>query len=286
MMNKSKWTKGMFLATALFLGACGANQGSEQTAAEDSADEPIEVTIGVVGEVNEPWDYTIEQLKEKENIEVTLVKFTDYRTPNAALADGEIDLNSMQTEIFLENYNKDAGTDLQVIGYTLMAPLGLYSEKYVDVSEIPDGAEISIPNDPSNDGRALRLLQSAGLIKVDPAAGLSPTVDDVIENPKNLILTPLEANQTARSLQDVDASVINSGMAVDAGLIPSEDAIFLEPVTEDSKPYYNVIAARPEDVDNEVYQTIVEYYQTEGTAEVITETSKGSQFPIWEQAAE
>lgn len=286
MMNKSKWTKGMFLATALFLGACGANQGSEQTAAEDSADEPIEVTIGVVGEVNEPWDYTIEQLKEKENIEVTLVKFTDYRTPNAALADGEIDLNSMQTEIFLENYNKDAGTDLQVIGYTLMAPLGLYSEKHVDVSEIPDGAEISIPNDPSNDGRALRLLQSAGLIKVDPAAGLSPTVDDVIENPKNLILTPLEANQTARSLQDVDASVINSGMAVDAGLIPSEDAIFLEPVTEDSKPYYNVIAARPEDVDNEVYQTIVEYYQTEGTAEVITETSKGSQFPIWEQAAE
>lgn len=286
MMNKSKWTKGMFLATALFLGACGANQGSELTAAEDSADEPIEVTIGVVGEVNEPWDYTIEQLKEKENIEVTLVKFTDYRTPNAALADGEIDLNSMQTEIFLENYNKDAGTDLQVIGYTLMAPLGLYSEKHVDVSEIPDGAEISIPNDPSNDGRALRLLQSAGLIKVDPAAGLSPTVDDVIENPKNLILTPLEANQTARSLQDVDASVINSGMAVDAGLIPSEDAIFLEPVTEDSKPYYNVIAARPEDVDNEVYQTIVEYYQTEGTAEVITETSKGSQFPIWEQAAE
>lgn len=280
---KRNWTKGLILASTLFLGACGAGEASEQAG---EATEVTEVTVGVVGEVNEPWDYTIEQLKEKENIEVTLVKFTDYRTPNAALADGEIDLNSMQTEIFLDNYNRDAGTDIQVIGYTLMAPLGLYSEKHGDVTDIPDGAEIGIPNDPSNDGRALRLLQSAGLIKVDPAAGLSPTVDDVIENPKNLVLTPLEANQTARALQDVDASVINSGMAVDAGLVPSEDAIFLEPVTEDSKPYYNVIASRPEDVDNEVYQTIVEYYQTEGTAEVIKESSKGSQFPIWDQAAE
>lgn len=286
-MKKTKWTTGIILASTLFLGACGAGSNeSESSAAQGSTDEPIEVTVGVVGEVNEPWDYTIEQLEEKENIIVTLEKFTDYATPNTALADGDIDLNSFQTEIFLDRYNEDTGNDLQVIGYTVMAPLGIYSEKITDVEELQDGAEIGIPNDPSNGGRALRLLQTAGLIKVNPEAGLTPSVADITENPKNLVLTELDASQTARALQDLDASVINNGMAVDAGLLPAQDAIFLEPVNEDSKPYYNVIAARPEDVDNEVYQTIVEYYQSEGTKQVIEETTKGSSIPVWDQVAE
>lgn len=289
-MKKSKWTKGIILASTLFLGACGAGGESQSSSTAESssgtAGEPIEVTVGVVGEVNEPWEYTIEQLEEKENIIVTLEKFTDYATPNTALADGDIDLNSFQTEIFLDNYNKDTGNDLQVIGYTVMAPLGIYSEKITDVAELQDGAEIGIPNDPSNGGRALRLLQTAGLIKVDPEAGLTPSVADITENPKNLVITELDASQTARALGDLDASVINNGMAVDAGLLPAQDAIFLEPVNEDSKPYYNVIAARAEDVDNEVYKTIVEYYQSEGTKQVIEETTKGSSIPVWDEAAE
>ena len=285
-MKKKTLLATLTLSASLFLAACGsaASDSSSSDSSTAEANEPVKVTLGVVGEVNEPWDYVIEELKEKENIEVELVKFTDYTTPNNALAEGEIDLSSFQTEIFMDNYNKDHGTELTTIGYTVMAPLGLYSDKITDISELKDGDTIAIPNDVSNEGRALILLQTAGLIKLDTAAGLVPTTEDVIENRLNLQFQTLESNQTARALQDVTASVINSGMAVDAGFIPSEDAVFLEPVTEDSKPYYNVIAALSEDVDNEVFQTIVAYYQSEGTAKVIEESSKGSQFPVWDEA--
>lgn len=284
-MKNKTFLATLTLSASLFLAACG-NAASDSSSDSSTADanEPVKVTLGVVGEVNEPWDYVIEELKEKENIEVELVKFTDYTTPNNALAEGEIDLSSFQTEIFMDNYNRDHGTELTTIGYTVMAPLGLYSDKIKDISELKDGDTIAIPNDVSNEGRALILLQTAGLIKLDPEAGLVPTTENVIENKLNLQFQTLESNQTARALQDVTASVINSGMAVDAGFIPSEDAVFLEPVTEDSKPYYNVIAALSEDVDNEVFQTIVEYYQSEGTAKVIEESSKGSQFPVWDEA--
>ena len=284
-MKNKTFLATMTLSASLFLAACG-NAASDSASDSSTADanEPVKVTLGVVGEVNEPWDYVIEELKEKENIEVELVKFTDYTTPNNALAEGEIDLSSFQTEIFMDNYNRDHGTELTTIGYTVMAPLGLYSDKITDISELKDGDTIAIPNDVSNEGRALILLQTAGLIKLDPEAGLVPTTEDVVENRLNLQFQTLESNQTARALQDVTASVINSGMAVDAGFIPSEDAVFLEPVTEDSKPYYNVIAALSEDVDNEVFQTIVAYYQSEGTAKVIEESSKGSQFPVWDEA--
>lgn len=284
-MKKKTFLATLTLSASLFLAACSntaSDSASDSSTAE--ANEPVKVTLGVVGEVNEPWDYVIEELKEKENIEVELVKFTDYTTPNNALAEGEIDLSSFQTEIFMDNYNKDHGTELTTIGYTVMAPLGLYSEKITSINELKDGDTIAIPNDVSNEGRALILLQTSGLIKLDPAAGLVPTTEDVVENRLNLQFQTLESNQTARALQDVTASVINSGMAVDAGFIPSEDAVFLEPVTEDSKPYYNVIAALDEDVDNEVFQTIVDYYQSEGTAKIIEESSKGSQFPVWDQA--
>ena len=284
-MKNKTFLAAMTLSASLFLAACG-NAASDSASDSSTADatEPVKVTLGVVGEVNEPWDYVIEELKEKENIEVELVKFTDYTTPNNALAEGEIDLSSFQTEIFMDNYNRDHGTELTTIGYTVMAPLGLYSDKITDISELKDGDTIAIPNDVSNEGRALILLQTAGLIKLDPEAGLVPTTENVIENKLNLQFQTLESNQTARALQDVTASVINSGMAVDAGFIPSEDAIFLEPVTEDSKPYYNVIAALAEDINNEVFQTIVAYYQSEGTAKVIEESSKGSQFPVWDEA--
>ena len=284
-MKNKTFLATLTLSASLFLAACG-NAASDSASDSSTADanEPVKVTLGVVGEVNEPWDYVIEELKEKENIEVELVKFTDYTTPNNALAEGEIDLSSFQTEIFMDNYNRDHGTELTTIGYTVMAPLGLYSEKITSINELKDGDTIAIPNDVSNEGRALILLQTAGLIKLDPEAGLVPTTENVIENKLNLQFQTLESNQTARALQDVTASVINSGMAVDAGFIPSEDAVFLEPVTEDSKPYYNVIAALSEDVDNEVFQTIVAYYQSEGTAKVIEESSKGSQFPVWDEA--
>lgn len=274
-MNRIK--KG-FLGLTLALGllvttACGTNTTSE---AEES--EPIK--IGVVGEVNEVWEFVKEKLAA-EDIEIELVKFSDYATPNVALAEGELELNSFQTKIFMEAFNEDHGENLVAIADTVIAPLGIYSSKIQDVSEIKENDVIAIPNDVSNEGRALLLLQTAGLIEVDPSKGQVPVVEDITSNPLNLTFETLDSSQTARALEDVTASVINSGMAVDAGFIPTEDAVFLEPVTDSSDPYYNAIVSREEDKDNEVFKKIIEAYQAEDTKEVIEETSKGSSIPVW-----
>lgn len=271
-----KTIKRLVLAAGLTLGigvlaACG-----DSTAADS---EPI--TIGVVGADNDVWDFVIDKLGE-EGIEAELVEFSDYNQPNNALAQGEIDLNSFQHKLFLESFNDDNGTDLVSIGDTVIAPLGIYSDSLESIDEIEENASVAIPNDVTNGGRALLLLQTAGLITVDPEAGVTPTIHDVTDNPLNLSIEELDAAQTARALQDVSLSVINSGMAVDYGFVPTEDAIVLEEVSDDSDPYINIIVAREEDKDNEVYQQIVDAYQSEDTVEVIAETSKGSSIPAWD----
>lgn len=274
-MNKAKKLVGSIglLVGVTLLTACGASA--------DGNEEDV-VKIGVVGENNDVWDFVIDKLEE-DDINVELVKFTDYSQPNSALAAGEIQLNSFQHQIFLDSYNEDSGTDLLSIGKTVIAPLGVYSDKISSIDEIKENDNIAIPNDPTNGGRALLLLQTAGLITVDPSAGRLPTIDKITENPLNLNIQELDAAQTARALQDVTISIINSGMAVDAGFVPKEDAIFLEPVDETSEPYINIIVSNSEDADNELYQLIVDAYQSEDTKEVIEETSKGSSIPAWEE---
>ena len=147
-----------------------------------------------------------------------------------------------------------------------------------------DGATVTIPNDVSNGGRALKLLEKAGLITVNPDAGLTPGLDDVTGNPKNLRITQLDAAQTARSLDDADLAAINADIAVDAGLTPSTDAIFIEETGEASRPYYNVIAARASDVDDETYRTVVRYFQSDEVARTIADSTRGSQIAVWDGA--
>ncbi|EOH88971.1 MetQ/NlpA family ABC transporter substrate-binding protein [Enterococcus villorum] len=256
----------------------GCSQGKADT---KSTSKETTVKLGIIGEDTDVWDNVKARLK-KENIDLEYVKFTDYNQPNAALADGSIDLNAFQHQFFLDNYNKEHGTDLVSIGNTVNAPLGIYSNKIKKISEVKEGAKVAIPNDVTNGGRALLLLQTAGLIKVDPAKGQTPTVSDITENSKKLAISELDASQTARALNDVDLSVINSGVAVDAGFTPTKDAIFLEPVDDSARPYVNIIVARKEDEDNSTYKKIVDAYQTEETAKVIEKTSKGSSVPAWE----
>lgn len=253
----------------------GCSQGKADTKTKETT-----VKLGVIGEDTDVWDDVKARLK-KENIELEYVKFTDYNQPNAALADGSIDLNAFQHQFFLDNYNEEHGTNLVSIGNTVNAPLGIYSNTIKKIEEVKEGAKVAIPNDVTNGGRALLLLQSAGLIKVDPSKGQTPTISDVTENDKKLKLTELDASQTARALNDVILSVINSGVAVDAGFTPTKDAIFLEPVDDRARPYVNIIVARKEDETNRTYQKIVDTYQTEATAKVIEETSKGSSVPAW-----
>ncbi|NKD28508.1 MULTISPECIES: MetQ/NlpA family ABC transporter substrate-binding protein [Enterococcus] len=267
-------TTGVIGLLALFsLAACGNNQADEETTV---------VKLGVVGEQNEAWEHVQEELKENENIDLQLVKFTDYRQPIVALEDGSIDLHAALTEIFMDNVNEESGYSNTTIAYTTLNPLGIYSDKINDVSELADGATVALPNDVSNESRALLLLQTAGLITLDESKGLLPTTSDVTDNPKALKFELLDSNQTARAMTDVDISLINNGMAVDAGLVPTEDAIFLEPVADSSKPYYNVIAARADEADNDVYQTVVRYYQTDEVKAIIEEVTKKSSIPVWE----
>lgn len=269
-------------AVALLVLATGCGQKAD-AAKESGAEGKEEVTVklGIIGADTDVWDNVQARLKD-EGINLEYVKFTEYSQPNTALASGDIDLNSFQHQFFLDNFNAEHGTDLVSIGNTVNAPLGIYSEKVKDVSEVKEGDKVAIPNDVTNGGRALNLLESAGLIKVDPAKKQAPTVSDVTENKLNIEIVELEASQTARALQDVTISVINSGMAVDAGFIPTEDAIYLEPVDEASRPYVNIIVARAEDVENEAYQKVVAAYQNDETIKVIEETSKGSSIPAWE----
>ncbi len=279
-----KWLKltTAALAVLAFAAGCSSPASTEESASNESTkQEEVTVKLGLVGADTDVWDSVKDRLKD-EGINLEYVQFTEYSQPNTALANGDIDLNAFQHQYFLDNFNAEHGTNLVSIGNTVNAPLGIYSEKIEDITELKDGAKVAIPNDVTNGGRALLLLQTAGLIKVDEAAKQAPTVSDITENSKNLDITELEASQTARALQDVDISVINSGMAVDAGFIPSEDAIYLEPVDDTSRPYVNIIAAREEDADNEVYKKVVAAYQTEETAKVIEETSKGSSIPAWE----
>ena len=240
------------------------------------------VKLGVVGSDTDVWDSVKKRLK-KEGIDLEYVKFSDYNQPNKALAAGDIDLNSFQTQIFLNNYNKEHKTTLTSIGNTVIAPMGTYSKKVTDLKKLKNKAVIAIPNDATNGGRALKLLATAGLIKLKKGSGDTPTVKDITENKKHLVIKSLDASQTARSLQSVDAAVINNGVAVDAGLTPKKDAIYLEKLNSASKPYVNVIAARKSDVDNKTYQKIVKAYQTEATKKVIAKTSKGGSVAAWEK---
>ncbi|MGX7352554.1 D-methionine transport system substrate-binding protein [Enterococcus canis] len=269
-----KIVKYVVAAAALLTFAVGCSKG-------EAKEENTTVKLGVIGADTDVWDSVKDRLK-KEGIDLEYVKFTDYNQPNAALAEGSIDLNSFQHQFFLDNYNTEHKTDLVSIGNTVNAPLGIYSDKLKDIKELQEKAKVAIPNDVTNGGRALLLLQTAGLIKVDPSKGQTPTTSDITENKLNLDISELDAAQTARALSDVDISVINSGVAVDAGFVPTKDAIFLEPVDDNSRPYVNIIAVRKEDVDNPIYQKIVDAYQTKETEKVIEETSKGSSIPAWE----
>ncbi|HCT97869.1 MetQ/NlpA family ABC transporter substrate-binding protein [Aerococcus urinaeequi] len=258
----------------LVLAACGQSE------------ETTKVKLGVVGDKNDQWEYLQEELLEKENIEIELVKFTDYRQPIVSLDDGSIDMHSALTEIYMDSINEEGGYSNTTLGYTTLNPMGVFSEKIDSLDELQDGALVAIPDDVSNGSRALLLLQTAGLIELDESKGLLPTTSDITSNPKNLQFEEMAANQTARALADVDISLINNDMATDAGYVPTQDSIYLEPVAESSKPYYNVIAVREDQTDNEVYKTILEYYQTDEVAAIIDEMSAGSSIPVWEGAPE
>lgn len=236
------------------------------------------VKVGISGSDTAVWDFIAEKA-EKEDIEIEIVRFSDYVQPNLALAEGSIDINAFQTVAYFDVFIDEHDLDLVPIATTMLAPMALYSEKHTEIEDLPDGATIALDSEASNQGRGLALLEEAGLITLEDDYDGIGDLNKIVDNPKDLKFEQLAAAQTPRVLADVDAAIINNGIAVDAGFSPVDDSIYRE--DETAIPYVNIIAAKEEDKDNEVYQKIVEIYQTDEVEEVIIEDSGGSRIPTF-----
>ncbi|WP_164215661.1 MetQ/NlpA family ABC transporter substrate-binding protein [Virgibacillus sp. YIM 98842] len=243
-----------------------------------SSNAASQVKIGISGSDTTIWDYVAEKA-EAEGIEVEIVRFSDYVQPNLALAEGEIDANAFQTVSYFDAFIEEHNLDLVPIATTVIAPMGLYSEKHDSVDDIPDGGTIALANEATNMGRGLLLLQDAGLIELEEGFDGNGSVDKIVENPKNLEFELIVAGQTPRVLPDVDASIINNGIAVDAGFSPLDDAIFHE--DETATPYINIIATQEKDKDDETLNQLAEIYQSDDVAEFIFEERDGNSIPTF-----
>lgn len=241
----------------------------------------VTVKIGVTGDAHPQWDY-IKKTLAKEGINIELVKFSDYVQPNAALANGEVDLNAFQTFIFLNHEKEVKGYKIVAIGKTIIAPLGLFSKKIKSISEFKKGDTIALPSDVTTTGRGLYVLQKAGLIKLAPTGKALPNVNNITSNPLGLKFIFAEAAQTPRLLDDVTAAFINGGHAVDAGFNPQKDSILIEKQEEgEDNPYINTIVAREADKDNPIYKRIVDEYHTPAVRDIILKEFKEAYQPAW-----
>jgi len=254
------------------LAACAA------PAAGEAGDDVVK--IGVVGKSDPQWA-AFEEAAAAEDITIELVDFADYAQPNPATTEGELDLNQFQHIVYLADYNVSAGEDLAPIGSTAIYPLGLYSQKYDSVGEIPEGETVAVPNDASNQARALLVLQSAGLVELKSGGTIFSDLADIDEAKSKVKVTALEASLTPTSLPDVAAAVINNDFVEDAGL-SFEDAIAQDdPSDPNALPYVNIFATRAEDADNATYLKLVEIFQTDPEVQAaLVEASGGTAVPV------
>ena len=220
----------------------------------------------------------VKKLLEKDGVQMKVIEFTDYIQPNAALAAGDLDANSYQHQPYLDAQIKDRGYKFVSVGSTITFPMGVYSKKIKSLNDLKQGARVGVPNDPTNGGRALLVLQAKGVIKLKADAGLKATPLDIVENPKKIKIIELDAAQLPRSLDDFDAAVINGNYAESAGLSPTKDAIAVEASTG---PYANVIAVRIADKDKPWVAKLVKAYHSPEVKKFVLEKYKGSVITSW-----
>jgi D-methionine transport system substrate-binding protein len=244
-----------------------------------SAMAQTHLKVGVSGGDGELIWAKVKELALRQGLDVQVVVFNDYLLPNAALDAGDLDANAFQHRPFLENQVKSRGYKIVAIADTIVEPIGLYSSKVKKVADLPLGAAIGIPNDPSNGGRGLLLLQQQGLIKLRDGVGILPSVRDIVENPRRFKFRELDAAQLPRSLPDLDAAVINTNYALQAKLHPAKDAIAIEDRL--NNPYGNVIAVRVVDKDKPVLKTLVSLYQSEEMRQFILRQFDGAIVPVF-----
>ena len=227
------------------------------------------------------WNPVVSNLA-KDGITVKLVSFANTRMPNQALNNGDIDLNAFQHHAYLNDEVSNLGYDIVAIADTYISAMNIYSKNISNVSELKKGDKVAIPNDPSNEGRALKVLEAAGLIKVKPEVGDLPSISDIIENPLGLNILAVEIGSVPSYLPEVACAVINAHVAIDFGLNHGSDYIFQDnPSIYSGNAFVNLIAARTEDKDKEIYKKIIKAYQSEAVEEIYANNFKGSYLPTW-----
>ncbi|MCC9070706.1 methionine ABC transporter substrate-binding lipoprotein MetQ [Flavobacterium sp. F-65] len=268
--NKFSILTGILLLTLVF-----ANCG------KDKKNDPNHIKVGVAAGPEFIVAQAAQKVaKEKYGLDVELITFNDYVVPNEALNQGDIDVNAFQHKPYLDEQSKQRGYKLAIIGKTFVYPIAGYSKKIKSLTELQPESTIIIPNDPTNGGRSLLLLQKNGLIKLKDGVGLLPKVTDIAENPKNLKILELEAPQIARALDDanVTIAIINNTFSSQAGLVPSKDALFVE---DKDSPYVNLIVSREDNKNEEKVKNFLKAFQSEEVAKAAEKEFKGGAVKGW-----
>ncbi len=264
---------GLLALTGLAAG-CGSSTGSKSS----GGDKKVVLKVGASPVPHAEILNQIKPLLAKEGVDLQVVEFTDYVKPNLSLSDKEIDANFFQHKPYLDKFCKDRNLSLVSVGAVHIEPMGVYSKKIKDLKELKDGAKVAIPNDPTNGGRALAILEKAGLIKLKEGVGVLATANDIVDNPRNLQITEAEAAMLPRTLDDVDIAVINSNFAMEAKLNPTKDALFIE--AKDS-PYANIVAVRKGDEQRPEIQKLMKALQSSEVKKFIEDKYKGAIIPAF-----
>ena len=280
MEKRKNWLVCITVATLLAFVLTGCGGETKKTDSGKPAQPTVRnfikvgVTAGPQAEVME----VAKKVAAKDGLTIQIVEFNDFIQPNVALSQGDLDANAYQHQPFLDNQIKERKYELTSIAQTIIIPMGIYSKKIKKLDELKPGSTVAVPNDPTNGGRGLLLLEKAGLIKLNPQAGLKATPQDIVANPKNLKIKELEAAQVPRSLDDVDIAAVNANYAVVAGLSPKTDSLLLE----DSKsPYACVIAVRTKDKSDPVFQKLIKAYQSPEVKAFVEKQYKGAFVAVW-----
>jgi len=272
-LNTNKFAWVAMLVVGLFIASCG-NKNTKN-------DDPKHIIVGV----ETGPEYIIAEVakkvaKEKYGLEVELVQFNDYVMPNEALLQGDIDVNAFQNKPYLDVQSKQRGYQFAIVGNTFVYPIAGYSKKIKSLAELKDESTILIPNDPTNSGRALLLLEKVGLLKLKEGVGLLPTVTDIVENPKKIKILQLEAPQLPRALDDANVAIaiINNTFATPVGLISTRDGLFVE---DKESPYVNAIVARADNKNQQKVKDFVKAYQSAEVEKAALEQFKGGAIKGW-----
>ena len=280
---------GILLTAALAFGAVGCGSTTTNETADEATTTTAEGATIVVGASPSPHAEILkaaQPLLAEKGITLEIKEFTDYVQPNLALNTGDLDANYFQHQPYLDQFNADNDMDLVALGAVHYEPMGIFAGNSSDLAALPDGAKVGVPNDATNEARALLLLESNGLIKLKEDAGVAATKLDIVENPHNLEIVEMEAAQLALSLGSLDIAVINGNYALSGGLSISDALAIEEADSLAAETYQNVVAVRNGDETRPELQTLIEVLNSQEIADYINETFEGAVAPVFEAAAE